>query len=266
MRLFEIYKQTLRESGSLPGVGAIHISEIPATLEILEKHLGQDLQNHTLGSVGKREFSGDIDLAMDMSREEIPALETKLKKLPEVSDVKLSSVLMTKVRIQNYDPTLKTDRPRTGYVQVDFMFGNTDLLKTYYFSPSEKESSYKGVVRTQMIAVIAALYDREESQKKLPDGRPLETEQYMFSPNKGLVRVRRTPVPRKSGDGYTKQNHNEVIDGPWVKAEDVAQKLNLGGAEALTSYESLSKAIENNYPASLVDKIQSEMESKIQEA
>ena len=50
----------------MPGVGAIHIDEIEPTLDALEKKLGIDLKNNVLGSVGKREFSGDIDVALEI--------------------------------------------------------------------------------------------------------------------------------------------------------------------------------------------------------
>jgi len=71
MKIFEIIDPVftaqsvkLTEGGSMPGVGAIHIDEINPTLIPLEKELGIDLRNNTLGSVGKREFSGDIDVAL----------------------------------------------------------------------------------------------------------------------------------------------------------------------------------------------------------
>ena len=61
---------------------------------------------------------------------------------------------MTKVKIQNYDENKETNVSRTGYVQVDFMPGDSDWLKTYYHSPNEKDSQYKGVYRNLMIASI----------------------------------------------------------------------------------------------------------------
>jgi hypothetical protein len=44
----------LRESGSAPGVGPIHIEELEATLKPLSKELGVDLYKQALGSVGKK--------------------------------------------------------------------------------------------------------------------------------------------------------------------------------------------------------------------
>ena len=48
----------------------------------LEKKLGIDLRNLVLGSVGKKQFSGDIDVALDFHSDEIPAFVEKLSKLP----------------------------------------------------------------------------------------------------------------------------------------------------------------------------------------
>ncbi len=137
----------LNEGGAMPGVGAIHIDEIEPTLAKLEKALGLDLRNFVLGSVGKRQFSGDIDVALNLDTKDIPAFVGKLKKTKEIEDIAQSSVIMTKVKIENFNAEQNDGRPRTGYVQVDFMPGDPGWLKTYYHSPREEESKYKGVFR-----------------------------------------------------------------------------------------------------------------------
>lgn len=259
MRLSEFFtvrKGTLNESGSVAGTGPIHISEIDPTLSMLEKGLGMSLKDNALGSVGKKEFSGDIDLAVDISPEQKDELAAKLEKIPGVSDVaKQAQIIVSKVQIQNYDPNKQTDRPRTGYVQVDFMMGDPGWMKTYYHSPGQGESKYKGGIRTIMIAVIAAIYDRKDSEETTDDGRPLKSERYLFSPRDGLVRVVEMPVPKKSGQGYTKQRKREIIGGPWKDADSIAKTLGLGDGSALNSYESLKAAMEQNYPPELTNRI-----------
>jgi hypothetical protein len=245
----------LNEGGAMPGVGPIHISEIEPTLDALERVLGIDLKNNALGSVGKKEFSGDIDVALQIAPQDIPAFVEKLDKIPEVLDIAKSSVIMTKVKIVGYDEKKQTTKPRTGFVQVDFMPGDPGWLKTYYHSPSEKESKYKGVFRNIMIATIAAVLDRKDSEEKIDDGRSVESERWMWSPADGLVRIKRTPTPNKKGDGYTKKNNNEIIGKPLRTAPEIAKALKLNGPEDLNSYESLKKAIEKNYPQDIVDDI-----------
>jgi len=124
MRLFELYNkplQVIAEGGAMPGVGAIHISEIVPTLEKLEKSLGINLKDFVLGSVGKREFSGDIDVAINLKPEELDEFAKKLEQDPNIEGVTKSSVFMTKVKIENFDSQKSDGRARTGFVQVDFM-------------------------------------------------------------------------------------------------------------------------------------------------
>lgn len=239
----------------MPGVGPIHISEIEPTLDALEQALGIDLKNNVLGSVGKKEFSGDIDVALQIDSDKIPEFVERLKKSPIVLDIAKSSVIMTKVKIVGYDPEKQTSKERTGFVQVDFMPGEPEWMKTYYHSPAESESKYKGVFRNLMIASIAGVLDKQDSEETTDDGRPLESERWMFSPTEGLIRVIRTPVPKKSGQGYTQKNKNKQISKSIKNPEEIAKTLNLGSAKALNSFESLLDAIKKNYPPELVKKI-----------
>ena len=245
----------LKEGGAMPGVGPIHIDEIEPTLDALERVLKIDLKNNVLGSVGKREFSGDIDVALQIDPEDLPAFIDRLKATPEVLEVEKTSVIMTKVKIADYDESKQTTKPRTGFVQVDFMPGDPGWLKTYYHSPSEKESKYKGVFRNILISSIALVHNRKDSEETIDDGRPVESERWLWSPTEGLVRVKRTPVPKKSGVGYTKKNNNEIIGKPIRTATEIAAALDLNGAEDLNSYETLKVAIEKNYPKEEVEKI-----------
>ena len=252
MNLFELtqYKRAsekvIVEGGAMPGVGAIHTDEIRPTLAPLEKELGIDLMNNTLGSVGKREFSGDIDVALQIDTDKIPEFVERLKKSSQILDIAKSSVIMTKVKIADFDKSKEDGRPRTGYVQVDFMPGDPDWLKTYYHSPNEKDSQYKGVYRNIMIASIAGNINIEDSEEKIDDGRPLQSKRFMWSPRDGLVRVLRRPVPKKSGQGYTKKNNNKIIGGPWKTADDIAKNLGLDNEDDLDSYETLVTAIRKN--------------------
>ena len=243
----KVKESKLMEGGAMPGVGAIHIDEINPTLEQLEKTLGLDLKGFTLGSVGKRQFSGDIDVALNLKPEELPAFIEKLKKNPLIKDIAKSSVIMTKVQIQNFDKSKSDGRPRTGFVQLDFMPGDPGWLKTYFHSPAEKESKYKGVFRNVMVATMAAVHNRDDSDAETEDGRPLESRRLMWSPTDGLVRVLRTPVPRKDGNGYTAKNQNKIIDGPWKQADEIAKQLGLNSTKDLNSFESLLDAMKKNY-------------------
>ena len=249
---------TLNEGGAMPGVGPIHISEINPTLTALQKKLGLDLKNNTLGSVGKKEFSGDIDIAVDIDPAEAAKLAERLKTIPEILDLSRGSVISTKVKIANYDPSKKSPdptKPRTGYVQIDFMFGNPQWLKDFYHAPYEKDSKYKGVHRNILISAIAAHLDKIESKEKIDDGRPVISTRWMWSPTNALVRIERTPEKNKKGNGYTKKNDNRIIAGPYRDLNDVAKHLRLNSADNLYSYETLRKAMDKNYSPDLIDQI-----------
>jgi hypothetical protein len=163
---------------------------------------------------------------------------------------------MTKVKFAGYDPNkIVEGKPRTGYVQVDFMPGDPGWLKTFYHAPREKDSKYKGVYRNILVSSIAAHLDRKDSAQKISDGRPVQSERYMWSPTDGLVRILRTPEPNKKGDGYTKKNNNKIIAGPYKNPDEVAKVLQLDSADDLYSYETLRKAMDKNYPSELVNSI-----------
>jgi len=242
--------KALGEGGHMEGVGVIHISEIKPTLQRLERDIGMDLQNNVLGSVGKKEFSGDIDVAIHIPPDKFEEFKALVEKSPIVEDtVKGPLVLMSRVQIQNYNPDLKTEKKRTGYVQVDYMMDeDPDWLKTFYHAPGEDESKYKGAHRNIAIGALSQFVDRKEGSEKTPGGRPVEVERYMYSSAKGLVRVLRKLKPRKDGKGYTKAWTNEVIDGPWKRGDEIAKVLNLGNAKDLNSFETIQAAIEKNHP------------------
>ena len=254
---------TISEGGAMPGVGIIHHSEIKPTLLKLEKELGIPLIKNALGSVGKKEFSGDIDIAVNLDKDQIADFAERLEAAPSIQEIKKSSVFMTVVDIVNYDPDKQLDgKTRTGKVQIDFMPGDVDFMKNYYHSPHSKEmsqdgrsSNYKGIHRNIMIASIAGALEVKASDDTTSDGRPLEMERWMFSPTDGMVRVIRRPVEKKNGIGHTKANKNEVIKGPFKNPKDWAKILKLDNADDLYSFESLYTAVKKNYPEELAQKI-----------
>ena len=177
-----------------------------------------------------------------------------------------TSVFITKIKIQDYDPKREEIDPntgkskgippgRTGYVQLDYMPGDPGWMKTYYHSPAEKESKYKGVYRNIMIATICALYDRQSSEERTADDRALEVERWIWSPSKGLVRIKRVPKPRADGNGYTKAHIDTDLQKPITNPDQIAKALGINSGADLHSFETIHKAIKKNYKPELYQKI-----------
>lgn len=238
------------------GIGAIHISEIEPTLRKLEQDTGLDLRNNVLGSVGKKEFSGDIDVAVKISDADIPDLVAKIETSSIVVEAyKSILVVISRVNIQEYDDTKETTQLRTGYVQVDFMVDeDPEWLKTFYHSPSAKESKYKGAHRNIALGALTQFINPVPSAETTPDGRPVSIERYMFSSKLGLVRIRRDINKRKDGNGYTKAFTNTVIQGPWKDADSIAKELHIGAAEDINSFETIFEAVKNAYSQDIMRK------------
>ena len=190
--------------------------DVFATLDWLETNwLDFSLQTETLkerllGSAGKNEDSGDIDLNMrievydqeKVARDLIDLLgEDHVKPRPSHNQI------FTAVPIAG-DPT-------NGYVQVDFMFGDYEWQKFSYFSarhdPSLRNhywkqdptvSVLKGLYRTELIKALVAFnsdWVLEENGEMIARVGPT------FFHDKGCVwRYRHRPM-RKDGTGRIKE-------------------------------------------------------------
>lgn len=254
------------ESGSMDGAGPIAREEIEPTIRAIEKELDIDLVDVTLGSagrnkagsLGKKQFSGDIDAAVNIDPADKESFEQKLKNSSLILDYRMGSTVSTKVKIVNYDANrefadgTKPDG-RTGYVQFDFMPGNPAAKKAFYHSPEEGTSQYKGSYRTELLMIVAAMYNQNNSEEKLSDGRPLESERWVFSPDHALVRVLRKPKMGKNG--YTKANTQEVIGEPITDPDAIAKTLGFNSGDDIDSFESLWAAVLANRTEAEVEAI-----------
>jgi len=261
----------ISESGNaVTGVGPIAREEILPTLQAVEKQLGINLSDVTLGSaaknkaggIGKKQFSGDIDATVNIEPGETESFKEKLDNSPLVIEhVRTGNTISTKIKIVNYDAN-RADKNgnipegRTGYVQLDFMPGDFDWNSFYFHSPEEGDSKYKGGYRTVLLATIASLHDVQPiGDETTEDGRPVQVERWKFSPTEGLVRIRRTLKKRKDGKGYTKAHTDEPISKPIRNGEKVMQALGLGGVDTADSFETLWNAVTANYPDHEVEEI-----------
>ena len=163
---------------------------------------------------------------------------------------------MTVVDIVGYNAEhTKEGLLRTGKVQIDFMPGDPEWMKTYYHSPHEKSmskdgrsSNYKGTFRNIMLATMAAVYQSDSTEEQNEHGRPLEQKRWIWSPSDGLNWISRKPKPKANGEGYTKANVDTRLDGPYKNPTEIATKFGLDSAEDLYSFETLLAAIKKKLP------------------
>jgi hypothetical protein len=246
-------EQPGNEAGSaLPGCGVIYISEIRPTLVKLSKDLdfSFDLNNYTIGSTGKKEYSGDIDIVLDDKMWQLgpKSLKESLDKIFGKNCVKLNgSMVHLKYPIVDFDGTKQKRHPRTGYVQIDFNFGDVDWERFYHFSPGET-SSYKGAHRNLAIAAISYMLGRVESSEKDSYDRPVWEIRFKWSP-KGFLKVKRSSQKDPRTGAWMKKRVDEILYGPVFSPEKIAEILFpvAGTVSDLESLETIVEAVKRNY-------------------
>jgi len=126
------------------------------TVQWLEQLTGLNLVDNMLGSTGRKETSGDLDLGID---------ETKITK-----DVLIQQLLKRGVTAEDIKKSGDSVHVKTpilgdksnGFVQTDFMFGDPEFQK---FALNTGESDYKGVHRAILLASIAKAQGMKWSYK-----------------------------------------------------------------------------------------------------
>lgn len=131
----------------------INKADVMPTVQWLETVTGLELTDHLLGTTGKKESSGDLDIAIDAN---------------EVNKNEFAEKLAEYIREQGGDPKewikksgisvhfktpIKGD-PENGYVQADFMFGERDWMK-WSMQGGKEGSELKGVHRHMILSSIA---------------------------------------------------------------------------------------------------------------
>jgi hypothetical protein len=125
----------------------INKADVVPTVKYLEKVTGLQLTDNMLGTTGKKDTSGDLDLAIsedEISKENLVTL--LLKKFPQ-EDIKKSG---TNVHLK----TPINGNPKNGFVQTDFMFGDRDFMK-FSMQGGAENSQFKGVDRALLMSSVA---------------------------------------------------------------------------------------------------------------
>jgi len=206
MKLKEI---VLNEGGKALSTPRISKSDIPSTIKYISKIAGIPVKDlEALGSVGKTETSGDIDLAVDLNKYD-PA--TIHKKMVEVLGDDYATY-NGGTKIGSYAVPVR-GKEGGKRVQTDLMYGdNVEWLKFAYYSAGD-ESKYKGVIRTVLIMGVAAAINEKGMDHFEFDGEDLIIRAgRTVDLTKGLRRIFQHRPKKKKGDGYVKTMKSVPID------------------------------------------------------
>jgi len=183
----------------------INKADVIPTIQWLEGVTGLELTDHLLGTTGKKETSGDLDIAIDANEVNKNEFAQKLADYIAKQGGNPKEWIRKSGISVHFKTPIKGEEAN-GYVQADFMFGERDWLK-FSLQGGKEGSELKGAHRHVIFASIA----KARGMK--------------WSPNNGLM----------SGDG------KELIT---KDANEIAKKLlgqtatvkNLADPEAVIDY------------------------------
>jgi hypothetical protein len=140
-----------------PATTRISRENVVPTVQWLEQLTGLNLVDNMLGSTGRKETSGDLDIGID---------ETKITK-----DILIQQLLKRGIKAEDIKKSgdsvhLKTPilgDASNGFVQTDFMFGDPEFQK--FSLVADGDSAYKGVHRAILLASIAKAQNMKWSPK-----------------------------------------------------------------------------------------------------
>lgn len=186
---------------AFPDVKPVSKDRIIPIIEWFQRELG-GFRFKTLGSTGKKDFSGDIDIGIQtldgfiydfkdraQCNSGVYVLCVRLTKL-----LGASNVIMNETFKQIYTRWDIDGDP----VQVDFMLGDADLLSFTHWSPDPNTSQYSGAHRTEYLKAIA----KALSITFTHDDRVVARVGYTLHHDKGLEYSARWCKPRVDGSGY----------------------------------------------------------------
>lgn len=142
-----------------PTTTRIARDNVVPTVQWLEQLTGLNLVDNMLGSTGRAETSGDLDLGIDATKVTKDVLIQQLmRKGVKPTDIKKSGDAV------HYKAPILGDASN-GYVQVDFMFTENPEFQHFYMMGGAAGSQFKGVHRNILMASIAKAQNMKFSPK-----------------------------------------------------------------------------------------------------
>ena len=131
----------------------INKADVLPTIQWLEKVTNLELTDHLLGTAGKKETSGDLDLAVDANAVDKDEFVSNLSRYIEKQGGDPKEWIRKSGISVHFKTPINGDETN-GYVQSDFMFGEPEWLK-WSMTGSTEGSPYKGSHRHILLASIA---------------------------------------------------------------------------------------------------------------
>ena len=137
-----------KSASGTPLVKRIALDDVVTTVLWLETVTQLPILHNLLGSAGKKQSSGDIDVAVDLNTITKDQLTSKLLVVSDATGIKRSGISV------HFKAPINGNAAN-GYVQVDFMFvDNMQLAKFGLYSAGDA-SKYTGVSRNFLMCSLA---------------------------------------------------------------------------------------------------------------
>lgn len=169
-------------------------ADIAPTIQWLENITGLPLVDNTLGSVGKKESSGDLDLAVDqnaiskdtlierlvawLKKQGIPEGDIFNKSKTKIAPAKKDGWIDKTGISVHFKAPIKGD-PKKGFAQTDFMFGDDIEQMKFGLWSAGDASKFSGADRNLLMSSIAKSlpgdfkYSWQKSLIKRSTGEPI---------------------------------------------------------------------------------------------
>jgi hypothetical protein len=131
----------------------INKADVLPTVKWLETITGLELTDHMLGTTGKKESSGDLDLAIDANEVDKSEFANKLAEYIKKQGGDPKQWIKKSGISVHFKTPIRGDEAN-GYVQADFMFGERDWMK-WSMQGGREGSDLKGAHRHMILSSIA---------------------------------------------------------------------------------------------------------------
>ena len=167
MRLYEfVIKEggnIFKDENKVPVTQRINKADVDPTLKWLEKIVGLDLVNHKLGTTGKKDTSGDLDIAVDETKVTKDEMVAKLKAWTDKNGLVAKEWIRKSGDNVHFKTPIKGNE-KNGFVQTDLMFGDPAWM-AWSMRGAAGNSPFKGMHRHILMASVATAQGLKWSYK-----------------------------------------------------------------------------------------------------